>query len=311
MTDLLRIGLDAEEANHNGVAVMDFAEEARPANYETFKQFNLRQCATSRELSNCFDGQRDICRYGLLSHNHFFLACKAIQTQCPMMWPKAYADLFTRPGGLNMEEVKKQLPVLHGILTRGLWLTLLKPEIMVDHPEACSLISQAMNKNQALGAATAETTALSCMANTLLSIMPSSGVTDKGTFPALKEKLRYELDAFVDDEHFIDLFDFIINLGGQNSIHMKNIMRFFRCSLIREPDDCSWRHTTSSITFQRKHLAYTWPLSCEVIAKIHQKVPSGARYRRISGGKRRSLRCKIWRPCCAILTWTSNPYSQK
>ena len=228
MTDLLRIGLDADEASHNGYAVMDFAEEARPANYETFKQFNLRQCATSRELSNCFDGQRDICRYGLLSHNHLFLACKAIQNQCPLMWPKAYADLFTRPGGLNMEEVKKRLPVLHGILTRGLWLTLLKPEIMVDHPEACSLISQAMNKNQALGAATAETTALSCMANTLLSIMPSSGVTDKGTFGVLKEKLRHELDAYVDDEHFIDLYDFIINQGGQNSIHMKNVLRFFQ-----------------------------------------------------------------------------------
>ena len=65
------------------------------------------------------------------------------------------------------------------------------------------------------------------MANTLLNMMPA-GATDKETFARLKERLRHELDAFVDDIHFIDMYEFIINQGGQSSVHMKNLIRFFQ-----------------------------------------------------------------------------------
>ena len=44
MTDLLRIGLDAEEANHNGVAVMDFAEEVN------FWLYDCQRCRNSFEV---------------------------------------------------------------------------------------------------------------------------------------------------------------------------------------------------------------------------------------------------------------------
>ena len=41
---VFKVGFDANDANRGGICVMELPEEERPKDYETFKDFNCRNC---------------------------------------------------------------------------------------------------------------------------------------------------------------------------------------------------------------------------------------------------------------------------
>ena len=226
INDVLLAGVVKSEADHLGVCVMEYSEASRRTGYITFEQFNKSNCKKSTLFQKCFTGATDTCQYGCLAHNHLLLGLKCILNQAGFKWPTKYATSFNRSGGVDFEHIKKSWPDLHELLTTGIEMIILKPEVM-DEPGACSLISQALNKNQALGGETAETTALASLATAISGKLDSDG-RDEITFPKMKEALRHELDAFVDEQHFIDLYQYVLNLGSLKSPHLTKLVEFFQ-----------------------------------------------------------------------------------
>ena len=227
--DLMKAGFDAKEANHNGICVKDFSEEARPQGYETFKEFNCKNCEMLVEFKLCFDRTKDVCVYGLLSHNHLLLVFKCILRQAALVWPERFAPLLTKPGGISLEELNLKLPGLGDILRDGLEMTVLRPEIMTEHPHACSIISQALNKGHSLSCPTSETTAMKVIADYISRQIPVGGaVMEKASFKAVKDRMRHELDEFVESDEFIDMYQFCLDQGGGTSPHMEFLIKFFQ-----------------------------------------------------------------------------------
>jgi hypothetical protein len=216
-SEVFKVGFDEDQANRGGICVMELSEEERPKDYETFKEFNCRHCEASSELEKCFDRKKDMCQYGLLSKNHIFLVLRCIVKQ---------AALFTNPGGINIEDVRREFPCLGEILTHGLQMIVLRAEIMTEQPDACSLISKALNKDQGIISeyATTETYALACVANCFSGL--SGAVIEKTFFAAVKEKMRYELGTFVEKDGFMDLYEFCRDQCGAASMQL--LMTFSR-----------------------------------------------------------------------------------
>ena len=78
---------------------------------------------------------------------------------------------------------------------------------------ACSKISQALNRGQSVALRTTEMTALAVLNGTIGMALHSTAATEVA-FETVKEKVRSELDIWVDDPDVIEAFDFVINLGA-------------------------------------------------------------------------------------------------
>ena len=90
-------------------------------------------------------------------------------------------------------------------------------EIRKKGPTARSLISQALNEAQQMALRTSELTALAVLTGAD-GLARESAVADEVAFESAKEKVRGELDMYVDMHGFIDPFEFVVNMGaGKNS----------------------------------------------------------------------------------------------
>ena len=107
-------------------------------------------------------------------------------------------------------------------------MIVLDPNIMTEAPDACSLISQALNKGQAMGVGTVDTTAIACLSRQLSHTRNASfaSAEQQNRFQKVKDALRQELDDFVDHEHFVGLFDFVVNVVGDRSPHLPKLLEF-------------------------------------------------------------------------------------
>ena len=83
---------------------------------------------------------------------------------------------------------------------------------MVEEPTAASLISQALNSSQDMALRTSEVSAMSVLSGAV-ALAFESAVAGEVCFDTIREKVRMELDMYVDLPGFIDLFEFVVNMG--------------------------------------------------------------------------------------------------
>ena len=124
-----------------------------------------------------------------------------------------WAEVLDRKGCLNPTAVA-EMDKGYRVLMEGLTFEVLGWKIQTEEPGACSKISQALNKGQAIALKTTEMTALAVLNGTIGRELQSR-LADEVAFETVKEKVRHELDLWVDDADFIELFEFTINLGAQ------------------------------------------------------------------------------------------------
>ena len=140
---VLSCGFSKEKAEHKAYCVAEFMPP--PSDYQTFHEFNTASSNCDERLKPCFTHPQDIVVYGALSHTHLILMLNCIRNQAELEWPDQYKASFNRKGGVDWEYIKDRWPELYEVLTRGIKMTVLKSDIMIDHPEACSLISDVLN----------------------------------------------------------------------------------------------------------------------------------------------------------------------
>ena len=84
------------------------------------------------------------------------------------------------------------------------------------------MISQALNSGQQLALQTSELTALAVLTGSV-SLEYESALADHVSFETVKSKVRLELDMYMDQAEFTDLFEFVVDMGA----HKNNFIRMF------------------------------------------------------------------------------------
>ena len=84
--------------------------------------------------------------------------------------------------------------------------------MLAEEPTAASLISQALNSPQNMAARTSELTALSVLSGAV-ALALETALAGEVCFETVREQVRMELDMYVDQAGFIDLFEFVVNMG--------------------------------------------------------------------------------------------------
>ena len=221
--DIYKWGADQDEADHNGITVEEVPERVREEypqlRIERYTEYNRRKCKDKPLLNKCFEGH-DVL-YGNLSHNHLLLVL--------LSWANAAkwgeAEWCDADGCLHLPSLKAKDENFYGLINDGLLMEKLSWKMLVEEPDAASLISQALNKGQEAACKTSELTALAVLTGAV-TLQAESGLNRAVTYETVKEKVRSELDYYVDEPEFIEMFDLVISLGANTSGYVKELLDF-------------------------------------------------------------------------------------
>ncbi len=227
---LLEVGFSMDEANHEGVCVQELPVDERtrgPLNldrpYTSYKEFNKGHC-TNPQLRTCFNDDSDTL-YGTLSHSHLLLVLLAMKTGAQWKWPQGWKEIFETGGPRNLAAVAAKDASLASLLTEGLCMEVISLKMYKEEPTACSLISQALNSGQNLALQTSELTALAVLTGAVTCALESA-VAERVSFEAVRDTARHELDMYVDMPDFIDLFEFVVNMGAHKNSFIQQFLDF-------------------------------------------------------------------------------------
>ena len=196
--------------------------------YETYQVSNSSHCDSAPQLRDCFSRNSDVI-YGTLSHSHLLLCLLAMKNGAKWEWPPDWGEVFEKgaqSGGTpDFAAVAALDPSLATLLRDGVRMEILSWKIYEEEPSACSLISQALNSGQQLALQTSELTALAVLTGSVTRELESA-VAERVSFETVKAKVRHELDMYVDQAEFIDLFEFVVSMGAGKNSFIKLILEF-------------------------------------------------------------------------------------
>ena len=232
--ELLNTGFNENEANHEGVCVEEVPFHERSAAtadgsaavaapYESYADFN-RKNACHPFLSACFSDQSDVM-YGTLSHSHLLLVLLNFANGGHWKVEEDLRTIVNPDGSFLPAAVAASDGELEKILKDGLNMEVLSWKMYREEPDACSLISQALNAAQGMALRTSELTAMAVLSGAVAHQLESA-VAGEVAFETVKEKVRGELNMYVDMPGFIDLFEFVINMGAGKNTFIQQLLDF-------------------------------------------------------------------------------------
>ena len=122
--------------------------------------------------------------------------------------------------GLDMAALRELDGDLADVLTQGLRMEVLSWRLTLEEPQGCNHISQAFNMGNEIALATSEATAIATLSDTITFAIANSKLTAsaqrKIAFETVKTTVAAELQHFVTQEAFLDMFDFVMNMGANN-----------------------------------------------------------------------------------------------
>ena len=130
--------------------------------YETYDAYNKRHCAAVAALSTCFPVGEQVV-YGTLSHSHLSLVLRSLVSGALWPEPQAYRQLTPKQdkeGRWEYGILSDKDPELEAIIKSGLAMEVLSWKIYTEEPEACSMISAALNKGHQVALRQTEMTAV-------------------------------------------------------------------------------------------------------------------------------------------------------
>ena len=221
---IFKAGFSTEEGNHEGVCVQEkpavAGTEGPPDGYTSLSTWNTQSVRSAALLKKSFLNSPTIS-HGTLSHSHLLLVLLSFREGAAWEPPDAHCAKAMGPTGhLSLEAAVAVDPELGTMVRDGLAMEVLSWKIMEDEPDGCSLISQALNKGHQLALRTTELTAVSVLSG---HISRFQGDLDAAV---VKERLRQELDTFVDEPEFLDVFEFVVNLGAAKGGFVQSLLDF-------------------------------------------------------------------------------------
>ena len=104
-------------------------------------------------------------------------------------------------------------------------MEILSLKLYEEEPSACILISQALNRCHQFALITTEVTAVAVLTGAI-TLKLESAVANEVEFESNRAKVRGELDIFVDEPEFIELFELVLNLGANKATHIPLFLGF-------------------------------------------------------------------------------------
>ena len=157
--------------------------------------------------------------------------------------PEKWAKIVGFGGRVDKAAVAAADSQLAELFEHGLDMEVLSWKIYKEEPSACSLISQALNSGQSLALHTTELTALAVLTGAV-TLQLESAVAEQISFETVKEKVRHELDMYVDQPEFIDLFEFVVNMGAGRTTYISELLdfgaKFVDLKKTAAPLECVW-----------------------------------------------------------------------
>ena len=96
---------------------------------------------------------------------------------------------------------------------------------MIEEPNLCNLVSQALNKGHAAALKTSELTAVAVLSGRITLEMEKR-LGDTVDYDAMRELVRNELDMWVDEPEFIEMFQTVVELGAGKFSFIKDLIEF-------------------------------------------------------------------------------------
>jgi len=152
--------------------------------------------------------------YGTSSHSHLLLVLLAWLNEADwdVQDEPSVVKFLIADGSFSSAAVAARDADLDGVLKVGLSMEVLSWKMCVEEPTAASLISQALNKVQSMALRTSELTALNVLSGAV-ALALGDNIAGEVCFETVRQKVRAELDIYVDMSGFIDLLEFVVIMG--------------------------------------------------------------------------------------------------
>ena len=230
MKNIFSAGFSKETANHQGVCVEEIPQEHQPTGYVTLHTWNKTCSSRHPELDN-FLRNPDQVTHGTLSRSHLTLILKLFKNQQRSWpWPDKYKHFVMSNNGLDMTALRDFDADLADVLSQGLKMEVLSWRLTQEEPQGASQISQALNMGNEIAMATSEATALAVLSETVTFALQNQQMTQKlawsVAFEAVKDSVEIELQEYVNREAFVDLFEYVMNMGANNAPFIPKLVDF-------------------------------------------------------------------------------------
>ena len=130
--------------------------------------------------------------HGTLSHSHLLLVLLSFVRGAKWNVPEEFRKLIDVDGGWDFAAVAARDPALKQLCHEGLYMEVLSWKLCAEEPDACSLISQALNRGQTHALKTTEITALAALSGACARELESA-VAGKFVFETVQQKVRQEV----------------------------------------------------------------------------------------------------------------------
>ena len=205
-TDVLQIGFDDVEANHEGVCVAEEVGSSRTHDY------NVAACSRD-ELLATVASEAAMIRFGSLSHSHLHQVLRNVDAGVVV-----HVDGICTPDGKLCLALLRQVDSAFAeAVTHGLLWEILEPAMMVEEPAGAEVIQAALNAKNGICMVSHE---MQCISRLVLA--SEAGLA----FEVCREQLFSVMPEFVGHENFPDLFRFVLELGGNKAPFLAELREF-------------------------------------------------------------------------------------
>ena len=206
LSDILGQGFDGDEADCNGA---------------------LAQEAPGKTIIHDFNGNERLApsvegftmSYGSLSHSHLNQVFKNILARVPV----AGLKISNSSGRLDVGILDEVDKVFAKYCNEGLLWDVLSYKIQDEEPDGLNVIQAACNSKNSIALMQHEMEAVASLSRLCKA---SSAVAGTVSFQTAKEQLAFTLPGMTDDPDFIHLFRFVVDLGGDSSCFVPDLMEF-------------------------------------------------------------------------------------
>ena len=236
-------GFDRKNAEFEAVCVREFPVKTLMSNekkdYEQFSQWVQRECP--EDLLPVFGGRNgghlSTVTHGTLSHTHLLIILRAISYQVEWNVPtdlteaeltllRSKEGLITPAGKLAMGQMAVHDAVCNDLVRNGLLFEVLRPEMMDDDPTRASTIAQALNRPQDHAMRMSEIEACWCIATGIQLYRKRNGDSFDLNYQGVMQICGSQLGQFPSEPDFVEFFQFVVNLGGDEAPFLKEFRRF-------------------------------------------------------------------------------------
>jgi len=211
---IVELGFDVEEANSAGVVV-----QVEPGS-DHFLQVNRDHCDGDNGLAPVNHERGGSLAYGTLSHSHLHQILKNIKAG-------VHGDcesICDEDKNYCLNKLKMVDPDFAQHVQTGLLWQVLSYKMEQENPLAVVIIQAALNAKNGIFLTNHEMEAMSALSG-ITSAIAEAGLS-KAIVAKCRERLSLTMPQFAEDEHFLQMLEFVHDLGSQKGGFVSDLKEF-------------------------------------------------------------------------------------